>query len=315
MKIKADALLLSLSSQDSSKVGVVRCSFQWAQNSSAIFLSVKFSHRWSSPGALKVHDEKAKVSACCFNFSAAGEHSQLRKNYALDLAFFRDVDSKRWSWQLASAGRMTVEIAKKAPMKWPRLLAAKEKPGNMAVWEAMYTRWSDELDTFDRNQAAEKRKHAGKKDTKRTRSKEEIDEEDARAHKDANGLCYDPPNTPFYRDYYTTQLCEAYWPPNMKGKRGTGTTWLILFYSPAGLGCRERLKKCTEISDRWTSLQKKVPDVSQAKLGLVDCDAQSKFCSAQKVGHLPFVRRYKDGKRKAYYEEWDIDSVMRFVLA
>lgn len=52
------------------------------RNSSAIFLSIKFAHRWSSPGALKVQDEKIEVTACCFNFSASGDHSQLRKRYA-----------------------------------------------------------------------------------------------------------------------------------------------------------------------------------------------------------------------------------------
>jgi hypothetical protein len=313
MKLQADALLLSLAPADDAKVGVVRCATQWAQNSTAVFLSVKFSHRWSSPGALKVHDEKASVSACCFNFSASGEHSQLRKRYTLDLGFFKEVDEKRWSWQHAAAGRLTVEIAKKVPMKWPRLLAAKDKPGNLQVWEAMYARYTEELDAFERKQATEKR--SGVKGEPKKKSKEEIDAEDERAHKDGDRLCYDSPNSPFYRAVRTHQLCEAYWPPKMKGKRGMGTTWLVLFYSPGGSGCKEREKECTRTHDKWGALEKKVPEVSSAKLGVVDCDAQSKFCSKEKVGHLPFVRRYKDGKRKAYYDDWDIDSVMRFVLA
>mmetsp|Transcript_74027 Transcript_74027/g.149756 ORF Transcript_74027/g.149756 Transcript_74027/m.149756 type:complete len:81 (+) Transcript_74027:211-453(+) len=32
-----------------------------------------------------------------------------------------------------------------------------------------------------------------------------------------------------------------------------------------------------------------------------------------KVGNLPFVRRYRKGKKKTYYGEWDIDSVMQVV--
>eukprot|EP00439_Symbiodinium_sp_Y106_P079973 s2345_g18.t1 len=109
LKLNADDLLLSLSPQDDSRIGVVRCATQWAQNSSAIFLSIKFAHRWSSPGALKVQDEKIEVSPCCFNFTASGDHSQLKKRYALDLAFYGEVDPDHWSWQLASAGRMTTE--------------------------------------------------------------------------------------------------------------------------------------------------------------------------------------------------------------
>merc|ERR1712194_951694 len=79
LKQNADGLLLALSPQKAADIGVVRCASQWAQNSTTIFLSVKFSHRWSSPGALKLHDEVVKVSECCFNFSADGEHSQLRR--------------------------------------------------------------------------------------------------------------------------------------------------------------------------------------------------------------------------------------------
>jgi hypothetical protein len=312
MKLEADALLLSLAPKDDAKVGVVRCSFQWAQNSSAVFLSVKFAHRWSSPGALKVYDEKATVTDCCFNFSASGEHSQLRKRYTLDLPFFKEVDAARWSWKIAAAGRMTVEIAKKVPMKWPRLLVGKEKPGNMAVWESMYQRWGDELDNFDRRKAAEKRSQ-DKVDKKK--SKEEIDAEDERAHEDGDRRCHDSPSSPFYRNRHTTQLCEAYWPPAMKGRRGTETLWLVLFYSPAKLNCRERESRCQDVHDKWNALEKKVPEVSSAKLGVVDCDSNSAFCSKQKIGHMPFVRRYKDGKRKTYYDDWDIDAVMKFVLA
>merc|ERR1712100_295584 len=47
--------------------------FQWAQNSTHIFLNVKFAQRWNAPGALEVSNETVDVSDCCFNFSALGE--------------------------------------------------------------------------------------------------------------------------------------------------------------------------------------------------------------------------------------------------
>lgn len=312
MKIQADGVLLALSPPDT-KVGMVRCSFQWAQNSTAVFLFVKFSHRWSSPGALKVHDEKAAVSDCCFNFSAAGEHSQLRKRYTLDLNFFREVDTRHWSWQPAAAGRLTVEIRKKDPAKWPRLLASKEKTHNMATWESMHSKWSSELEGFDKNVAAEKRKHNAKSGEGKHKDDEEAADEVQ--HEDGPTACYDSRQSPFHRDKHATQLCDAYWPPALKGKRGTETRWIVVFYSLSALNCRERSKECTAMHDFWSAVSTRVSDSAVAKVGIVDCDANKAFCTKHKVGHMPFVRRYKDGKKKAYYGELDIDLVMRFILA
>ena len=47
------------------------------------------------------------------------------------------LDSTAWSWQLASAGRMTAEIRKREKANWPRLLDAKTKPGNLQLWDSM----------------------------------------------------------------------------------------------------------------------------------------------------------------------------------
>lgn len=310
MKIQADTLLLALAPKKSSEVGMVRCSFQWAQNSTAIFMTMKFSHRWSSPGALKVHDEKATVTDCCFNFTAAGEHSQLRKMYTLNLGFFQEVDPKRWSWQHQSAGRVSVEIRKKEPAKWPRLVDNKVKPNNMATWDSMYQRWASELEDFEKAQAAAKRK-AKSKDKP---SEEDIDAEDELQHQDRESKCYDNRDAPFYRDRGTTQLCDDYWPPTMKGARGTKTPWVVMFYSMKELKCRERDKKCTEMYERWSAVQTRVKQVGQVKTGIVDCDFYKDFCKKQKVGHMPFVRRYKDSKKKAFYGKWEIDDIMSFAL-
>lgn len=314
MKIQADGLVLALTPPDT-KVGVVRCSFQWAQNSTHIFLAVKFSHRWSSPGALKVHDEKAAVTNCCFNFSAAGEHSQLRKRYTLDLAFYKEVDPARWSWHHAANGRFTVEIRKKDHSKWPRLFAGKDKPSNMGMWDSMHSRWQEELEEFERRVAKETRMaKAAKKGKTDQKAKEDLDAEDEQLHEAKEGACYDSPASPFWRDKGTVQLCEDYWPPTMKGKRGMETPWLVLFYSPVALKCRERETKCTDMHDKWSAMATRVIDVAKVKIGIVDCDLHTAFCTKHKVGHMPFVRRYKEGKKKAFYEEWDIDSIMKFVL-
>lgn len=306
-KREADALLLALAEQE--RIGVVRCAFQWAQNSTTVFLSVKYSHRWSSPGALKVHGEEASVTDCCFNFSAHGEHSQLRKRYMLDLHMFSEVNSSKWSWQQASAGRFTVEIWKQTPAKWPRLTKAKEQMKTVGVWDAMYARWGDELNAFDRAQEEAKR------EAKENRTKVKAEADDEALHDESRDKCLGSPRSPFgERNSIVQLLCQEYWPPTMPGKRGQETTWLVLFYSPQALKCKEHDKECITTHDRWTALQRKVEGVSKAKLGVVDCDFSGDFCKKQKVGDMPFVRRYKDGKRKNFHGEWDVDSVMSFIL-
>lgn len=303
IKQNADDLLLALSPQDESRIGVVRCATQWAQNSSAIFLSIKFAHRWSSPGALKVQDEKIEVSPCCFNFSASGDHSQLRKRYALDFHFFGEVDPEPWSWQLASAGRMTAEIRKRESHNWPRLLESKSKPGNLQVWDSMQDRWKSELKEFDKQRKA--------KDADSNEGLEAAEEEQ---HSSGRRKCVDSRASPFSSAGHIARLCESYWPPRMDTqKQGKSATWLVLFHSPQDMKCYDRGDECQKVRDRWEAVGRKVEQVSEALVGAVDCDRHADLCKREKVGNLPFVRRYRKGKKKTYYGEWDIDSVMQVV--
>jgi len=305
LRLEADALLLALSPPRPDTAVAIRCALQWAQNSSAIFLSGKYAHRWSSPGALKVHDQRANVSECCFNFSASGEHSQLRKKYAVDLHFLHKVSTWGWSVQPASAGYFTVTILKEEPAKWSRLLKAKGKPSYLGVWDKMHSKWALEVERFKK----EEDKAAGKLSAKQ---KDEMDREE---HEDAARLCPDHRSSPFFRNPETTRLCEAYWPPKMEGNRGSRTLWLVLFFSPRMVECEHRSSECIKLRDSWTALQKKVPDISKAKVGVVNCDEQRNFCNERGVEQLPSIRRFRRLKEKVYYGKWDIDSVMKFVTA
>merc|ERR1712194_373610 len=308
LKQNADGLLLALSPQKAADIGVVRCASQWAQNSTTIFLSVKFSHRWSSPGALKLHDEVVKVSECCFNFSADGEHSQLRKRYQFDMHFFDEVRTKGWTWQFASAGRLYAEVWKKQPGVWPQLVAGKKRPNNLAVWEDMQARWRGELKDFQR---ASKKKEAHNKDDDDDEEDEE-DEEDE-IHASLSRKCRNNQTSPFWRSGSVLNLCDKYWPPRMKGSMGKSATWLVLFYSPGAMRCEENHLDCDRTKDRWKAIANKVPQVSSVKVGAVNCDLDESHCGKQQVGHLPYVRRYSQGKRKTLYGEWDIDTVMTFI--
>lgn len=326
IKQSAEELVVALRPQAES-VGLVRCSFQWAQNSTSIFMTIKFAHRWSSPGALKITDEIINVTGCCFNFSANGEHSQLRKKYALDLHFWGIVHPDRWSWQLASAGRLTVEIQKVFPGVWKRLLKAEKKPGNMASWDSMQTRWASELEEFEKEA---KKRRAEQQKTKKRKSENQLkdkpvepdeddeadieESEDEAEHEDLANTCINNEDSPFYDAKNIANLCDIYWPPRMPGKLGRSRTWLILFYSPKEMNCAEKSSKCLKPAGRWEAVANKFKDwPNKAQVGSVNCDLHKPFCTKQEVGHMPFVRRYKAGKRKVYYGEWDVDSVMSFL--
>lgn len=311
LKQKSDELLLALAPKEEEKIGTVRCSFQWAQNSSALFFQIKHSHRWSSPGALSTHDETFNVEPCCLNYTALGTHSQLNKRYALSLPFFKDVDPEHWSWKPAAAGRFTMEIRKKEPGKWQRLLLTKEKPGNMAMWESMHSQWHDEVEEFEK---AEKRRHRAQS-KKADEVKQEEEEEDLEAQHEAGASkCRDNRESPFYGSSALSRLCDDYWPPRMKGKKGKEALWVVLFLSPRALKCQERDEECTKVRDWYLALQRAATQqMTDIHFATVNCDLDKTFCQKQEVGHMPFTRKYKNGKRKAYYGSREVDSVMKFL--
>merc|ERR550537_132065 len=120
------------------KVNRVAPAFQWAQNSSAIFLQVKYASRWNAPGSIDVRDLNITFTPTGMHMSAFGDHSGITKEYALDLELLDYVDVDRSEWSKASVGKMTMTLAKKYWGKaWPRLLAEKKKIQNMGVWSAM----------------------------------------------------------------------------------------------------------------------------------------------------------------------------------
>merc|ERR1719277_532296 len=138
--------------------------FQWAQNSSHIFLQVKFAQRWNAPGALEVENTTVAISDCCFSFKGYGEHSMIRKEYKLMLQFLDTVSEEGSSWHFAAAGRLSVTVAKARSRAWERLLRSENvKPDNMGVWQDMQAKWKNELTSLGSKKKTEAKKR-GKDD-------------------------------------------------------------------------------------------------------------------------------------------------------
>lgn len=129
----------------------VHSAVQWSQNSTTIFIGVKYAARWSAPGAIEVVDIKVNITNSTFELEGFGHHSSIRKRYVVNLTLYEAIVPERSSWSAASVGRLTATLqkAKVVPVvKWPRLLQSKDKHayrGQIGTWLDMQEKWESEL--------------------------------------------------------------------------------------------------------------------------------------------------------------------------
>lgn len=145
LKEEADELLRTLNP----KYGLaqqVSPAFQWAQNDTSIFLTIKYTVRWNAPGALEVTEPAVTMVDNIFNFTGLGKHSNNKYRYTLSLTLFDNINPQVSSWNAASVGKLTVTLRKNWARKWPRLLANKKsKISNMHVWMEMQEKLDSSL--------------------------------------------------------------------------------------------------------------------------------------------------------------------------
>eukprot|EP00931_Biecheleriopsis_adriatica_P042936 TRINITY_DN244_c0_g1_i1.p1 TRINITY_DN244_c0_g1~~TRINITY_DN244_c0_g1_i1.p1 ORF type:complete len:660 (+),score=166.69 TRINITY_DN244_c0_g1_i1:56-1981(+) len=145
IKDEADELLRTLNPKYG-QAQQVAPAFQWAQNESSIFLTIKYTVRWNAPGALEVSAPSVNMTGNLFNFSGLGKHSNNKYFYFLSVNLFDNIDAELSTWSAASVGKLSVTLRKKWARKWPRLLADKKtKIGNMHVWMEMQEKLDSSL--------------------------------------------------------------------------------------------------------------------------------------------------------------------------
>uniref|UniRef100_A0A0G4F358 CS domain-containing protein n=1 Tax=Chromera velia CCMP2878 TaxID=1169474 RepID=A0A0G4F358_9ALVE len=172
VKNKADELIRLLN-KDAETIQVMSPAFQWAQSADSIFLNIKFSFRWSAPGALSVENEVIEANGSSFYFAGIGTHSHVKKKYELKLDLFSEVDSKVVEWSFGSVGKLTVTLRKREKRKWKRLLKdANQKISNMSVWWDMKEKYASEVDRLGED-AEDAAKDSGKTSVGKSSSEEE----------------------------------------------------------------------------------------------------------------------------------------------
>lgn len=256
------------------EASLISPAFQWAQNSSHIFLQVKYAQRWNAPGALEVHNASISVSDCCFSFKGFGEHSMIRKEYKLFLHFFDPVLEKGSSWHFAAAGRLVVTIKKKWRRKWMRLLRSENvQPANMGVWQDMQAKWKSEL--------AKRKKDKMYEDDKD--DDDDDDDEGDEDEDDEDTIC----EQSTFQGSGVVELCPEYF------LKGPPTTWSVLFYSP-------NAKMSAGLGHLWRALADMVGSKENpVAIGAVDCSRYSTFCEEKgaKQRKLPIMMRYRPGSK------------------
>jgi len=281
------------------KASDVNPAMQWAQNSTHVFIAVKFCKRWNAPGALEVENETVSFSACCFNFTAFGEHSFIRRRYHLSFELFRPIVAAASSWFLASAGRVTVLIAKGSPANWPRLFrGADSQPKNLGVWLDMRDKWKADLEKLPVEGSESKKsasaptaeKKAGsKKQKKRKKTADQESEDDDALEREGDllGECTESS----YAKTSVAELCGKIFDKVAEKPAVAGRRWLIEFYSSAGDGDLEAMR---DLTPKWKRLADVFPSMAPGgRVGAVDCSLDTELC--KKLGaasKLPQIRRF-----------------------
>jgi hypothetical protein len=144
---KIDRVIETLEAETSEQI--LEPAFRWAQSATNVYLDVKFSHRFDSPGCNDITDEGVEFEDDKLKLTGSCTISNTKFRAALNLKFYNTIDVEASTWEKKN-GKIYVEIAKKkAPRAWPRLLKAKKKPKNMSIWWDMSEKYSNEISKLE----------------------------------------------------------------------------------------------------------------------------------------------------------------------
>jgi hypothetical protein len=159
-KKKIEKVLQALEG-NGSKLQTIAPAFQWAQSPETVFLDIKFSHRFDSPGCLELTDTKVNITETHLKLSALCVYSSHRMKYNLDLELYAAVDPEASSYSFASKGRCSVTLTKNETAAWSLPMKGK-KPANLQIWWEMKERFKKEMNKLtgevDEDEEREKKK-------------------------------------------------------------------------------------------------------------------------------------------------------------
>ena len=85
---------------------VLTPAFRWAQSASKIFLEIKFSHRFDTPGCLEINDPKVLIRARTLTVSGTCKISGIKFKGDLNIEFFEDILPEKSTYNEVPVGRI-----------------------------------------------------------------------------------------------------------------------------------------------------------------------------------------------------------------
>lgn len=303
------------------KAAEVTPASQWAQNSTHVFMQVKFAQRWNAPGALEISNNTMEFTDCCMAFEAYGEHSMILRRYSLALKFLEKIVPKESSWHLAAAGRMTVTMKKAKVANWGQLVhPSAEAPKNLGTWRDMRDRWTQDLEKLvptggkdkpKKKSGDEKPKTTPKKGKKAAKEDDEEDEEALDKEVDLIGECDERKGA--FSGSSVASLCDKAW--KVVSHPGLPRKWLIAFYNGEAVGEQQAMKELLPV---WKRLAEVFPSTEKSgKVGAVDCSGVEGRAHCKRLGvkekDLPQIRRYEGGEPTVWDKDVsDLEKLMLF---
>ena len=127
------------------KQNVIAPAFQWAQSLENVFISVKFAYRIDGPGCLDIFDETVEITSKSINMTAFCRIDKQVNKYELYLPLFGEVDIDNSTFEIASVGRLYINLDKIKTERWRRLLSTTDKLPNMSLWWDQHEKYEDDL--------------------------------------------------------------------------------------------------------------------------------------------------------------------------
>ena len=120
-------------------------SFRWAQSMKYIFIEIKTSATFNSPGFADILSFEYHSGKELFNITIDAYQDEKLIRYNLKLEFYKRIVPEWIIVSNSSAGKIFVNITKSYPSNWKRLLKSEDKPNNMVIWWELKAKYEEEI--------------------------------------------------------------------------------------------------------------------------------------------------------------------------
>ena len=131
---------------------IISPAFKWAQNLNEIFIEIKFSHRFDSPGCIEIKNLKVSILKNSINLIGYCVLSDIpiKINFKIETLYEIDYKNSKHGFY-GLVGRYQFTLKKKISNKYWEKLLSKNNPvfTNMGIWFEMKEKYENEIKKFE----------------------------------------------------------------------------------------------------------------------------------------------------------------------